>query len=278
MKRRHFLQLLSAAAASPGLLQAATQTCPSGEAECNQDQFIKDLLTRTRFPDRHHANDLFATDQQRPYLASALNRLGRLQRTVGFGNFNVISFDHGLKYSRRYSRIGEFTRRELAVLEEIFYVNAAEYGFLGEKPVDNLTSSIRQNDIVKVPRSGHFLYRGDAQSKFEQVQKEVGSSLVLTSGIRSVTKQMYLFLRKASKYDWNLSLASRSLAPPGYSFHGVGDFDVGKKGMGARNFSSAFAKTDEYKKLVDLGYIDIRYPLDNQLGVRFEPWHIKVVI
>ncbi len=277
MKRRHFLQLLSAAALSPGVLQAATQTCTDDEQACHQDHHIKDLLARTQFPDRHYANDLFATEQQRPFLASALKRLGRLQRTVGYGNFNVISFDQGLVYSKRYSRIGDFTSQELAVLEEIFHVNAAEYGFLGEKPVDNLTTSIRRNEIVKVPRSGHFLYRGEAQEKFEQVRDAVGHSLILTSGIRSVTKQMYLFLRKAAKYDWNLSLASRSLAPPGYSFHGVGDFDVGKKGMGARNFSSAFAKTDEYKRLVDLGYVDIRYPEDNQLGVRFEPWHIKVI-
>jgi zinc D-Ala-D-Ala carboxypeptidase len=26
-----------------------------------------------------------------------------------------------------------------------------------------------------------------------------------------------------------------------------------------------------------LGYVQIRYTEDNRLGVRFEPWHIKVV-
>jgi LAS superfamily LD-carboxypeptidase LdcB len=91
-----------------------------------------------------------------------------------------------------------------------------------------------------------------------------------------VVKQMQLFVSKADRADGNLSLASRSLAPPGYSFHGVGDFDVGIKGWGARNFTDDFATTDEFKKLLDLGYIDIRYPADNRLGVRFEPWHIKV--
>jgi len=72
-------------------------------------------------------------------------------------------------------------------------------------------------------------------------------------------------------------MASRSLAPPGYSFHGVGDFDVGKKGYGIDNFTEKFTKTDVYKKLNDLGYIRFRYHQDNYLGVRFEPWHIKVV-
>jgi LAS superfamily LD-carboxypeptidase LdcB len=28
---------------------------------------------------------------------------------------------------------------------------------------------------------------------------------------------------------------------------------------------------------MDLGYIKIRYPKGNPFGVRFEPWHIKVV-
>ena len=65
--------------------------------------------------------------------------------------------------------------------------------------------------------------------------------------------------------------------PPGHSYHAVGDFDVGKKGFGSRNFSEAFAQTDEFKRLIDLGYLDIRYPQKNPFGVRYEPWHIKVV-
>jgi len=75
----------------------------------------------------------------------------------------------------------------------------------------------------------------------------------------------------------NLSKASRSLAPPGHSYHGIGDFDVGKVGFGRKNFSEEFARTDEFHRLVELGYVDIRYPRDNLFGVRYEPWHIKVV-
>lgn len=273
MQRREFLQMLGVFCLSPGLSPASVF---SGQLDI--DAPVKDLLHKTRQPDRHYAGDVVAHVTDIPHLRSAYLRLKRLQSTVGYGNFNVLSFDHALKFARRYPNIGVFTRAELDVLESIFYGNASDYGFLGEKPVDNLTSSISRRDIVKIPRSGHFLYRGEAREKFEQVRKAVGPSLILTSGIRSVTKQMYLFLRKADRFHWNLSLASRSLAPPGYSFHGVGDFDVGRQGMGAKNFSAAFAATDEYKKLVDLGYIDIRYPLDNRLGVRFEPWHIKVVV
>ena len=73
------------------------------------------------------------------------------------------------------------------------------------------------------------------------------------------------------------SPSSHLLAPPGHSYHALGDFDVGKKGFGHKNFSDEFSATEEYKRLSDLGYIDIRYPQNNPFGVRYEPWHIKVV-
>jgi len=100
--------------------------------------------------------------------------------------------------------------------------------------------------------------------------------VVLTSGVRSVIKQFMLFLTKAYHHDGNLSLASRSLAPPGYSYHGVGDFDVGQIGFGVDNFTARFVETDVFQRLADLGYIDLRYQQDNPWGVRFEPWHIKI--
>jgi hypothetical protein len=33
-----------------------------------------------------------------------------------------------------------------------------------------------------------------------------------------------------------------------------------------------------YKRLSELGYLKLRYPEDNTLGVRYEPWHIKISI
>ena len=151
------------------------------------------------------------------------------------------------------------------------------FGFYGDKVVTSLSSNIASRDIVKIPRSGHFLFKGDSTATYNKIRRDLGDSVILTSGIRSVVKQIYLFMNKAEKVDGNLSLASYSLAPPGHSYHAVGDFDVGKKGFGHRNFSEEFAKTDEFKRLIDLGYLDIRYPQQNPFGVRYEPWHIKVV-
>jgi LAS superfamily LD-carboxypeptidase LdcB len=90
-------------------------------------------------------------------------------------------------------------------------------------------------------------------------------------------KQFVLFLDKACRNEGNLSLASRSLAPPGYSYHCVGDFDVGQVGLGAMNFTARFAFTEVFRQLQDLGYVRLRYGRDNMLGVRYEPWHVKVV-
>ncbi len=45
-------------------------------------------------------------------------------------------------------------------------------------------------------------------------------------------------------------MASRSIAPVGYSYHGIGDFDVGIKGWGFENFTDKFATTDEYSRLM----------------------------
>ncbi|MEJ2235325.1 MAG: M15 family metallopeptidase [Syntrophobacterales bacterium] len=203
-------------------------------------------------------------------------RFERLQRTVGHGNFYLLSFDDAITVSSNYPRVGRFTKEELIFLEMIFYSDAAHYGFLGEKPLQNLTDRIQRRKVLKVPYTGNYLYKGPPLETYKEVRRDLGKEVILTSGIRSVIKQFLLFLNKAYIHNGNLSLASRSLAPPGYSYHGIGDFDVGQVGLGADNFTQRFTTTRVYRKLQDLGYIKIRYVEDNMLGVRFEPWHIKV--
>ena len=220
---------------------------------------------------------MFLADNQYQFVVSAFSRLGRLQTLVGHGNFNVIGFDEMLRLSVRYPVVGEFPPAEVAFLDELFSSSAKRYGFFGEKVINELTAQIPERERVKMPGTGHFLFKGDSLQVYSKLQKDLGQSVILTSGIRSVVKQTHLFLAKTIQAKGNLSLASRSLAPPGHSFHGVGDFDVGKVGLGASNFTDVFAETAEFQQLVDLGYVSMRYPKDNQLGVRYEPWHVKVV-
>jgi hypothetical protein len=210
-------------------------------------------------------------------LQQTVQRLRRLQHSIGYGNFNLLSFDQALWYARNYASIGPFSTVELDSLEENYFTDATRYGFFGAKVITEITATIPKRDIYKVPRSGHYLFKGKPLELYRQVQREVGDTVVLTSGIRGVIKQTYLFLAKAVVTEGNLSLASHSLAPPGHSYHGIGDFDIGRRGLGHRNFTEEFAKTDEFKRLIDLGHVTIRYPRGNPYGVRYEPWHIGVV-
>lgn len=236
-----------------------------------------DVLDKVRFFENEFSDDVFLDSGDFGVLASVIQRLESVQKYVGHGNFNLLDFDAMLRYADRYDSIGRFTATELDFMEKIFFTEAKKYGFYGEKVTDNITANIKTNDVERIPHTGHYVFKGRSHAYYQKLIRDVGPQIVLTSGIRSVVKQMHLFLSKCAKSDGNLSKASRSLAPPGHSFHGVGDFDVGRLGWGEDNFTSKFATTDEFKKMQDLGYVQIRYPEDNRLGVRFEPWHIKVV-
>ena len=238
---------------------------------------LKSYLQKMENFENTHHEDVYLTPNQNALLGSVFRRLDRVQNVVGHGNFNVLSFDDALKLGKRYSSVGAFPKSETEFLEDLFSKNPRGYGFYGEKVIRNLTFMIPEKDVKKVPRTGHFLFRGESEALYNQVKRDLGNNIFLTSGIRSVVKQTHLFLAKTIQSKGNLSRASRSLAPPGHSYHGIGDFDVGKVGFGAKNFTEEFASTDEFKRLVDLGYVDMRYPKHNLLGVRYEPWHIKVV-
>lgn len=217
------------------------------------------------------ADDVFLKDDQKAMLTRVLGRLNRAQDVIGYARFNLLAFDELLKVAADAPSVGCFTKEELTFVEDIFFYDARKYGFYGQKVTDKLTAQVSERDAVKIPGSGHYIFRGRPEALYREIIRDVGHDIVLTSGIRSVVKQLHLFLSKAVACNGNLSRASRSLAPPGHSFHGVSDFDVGKIGWGYRNFTDQFAKSDVFKRLIDLGYVDIRYTRTNNYGVRFEP-------
>ncbi len=241
------------------------------------DHGVKDRLIKSQFFNHTFKDDIVLSPKDSLLLNKSLARLKRIQKVIGYGNFSLLNFDDAIIYARSYSRIGRFSKAELLFLEKIFYDQVKKYGFMGEKTIDTITGKVKKKDVKKIPYTGNYLYRGKPIEIYHAIQEKVGPDVVLTSGIRSVMKQFLLFLNKTSASQGNLSMASRSLAPPGYSFHGVGDFDVGQKGFGKANFTERFTQTQVYKKLADLGYITFRYEQGNDLGVRFEPWHIEVV-
>ncbi|MDD3324740.1 MAG: M15 family metallopeptidase [Sulfurospirillaceae bacterium] len=225
----------------------------------------------------HLVSSVWLRSDQKESFSSVLKKLFLIQSTVGHANFNLISYDEALKIASAYSNVGKFTKKELDFIEEIFHVNPSMYGFYGRKTCERLTDRINLKDVIKIPSTGHYLFKGVSENAYRRAISDVGNTLVLTSGVRSVVKQMSLYLSKIQSTDGNISLASRSLAPPAYSYHSLGDFDVGKKGWGYKNFTVSFTMTEEFWHLMKLPYISMRYTINNNDGVRFEPWHVKII-
>jgi hypothetical protein len=253
----------------------AHASAPPSDAPIDDDN-IKDYLSKIRAPNVPHHDDIYASAKETEALRRIANQFRTIVSLVGDANFSVMGFDDALNFAKNNSRVEPFAQEDIQLMERIFSRNARDYGFYGEKQSKNITDSIDRRNIYKVPYSGNFLFKGESLEKFGQIRKDIGEDLILTSGIRSVIKQFYLFTNKALRFDGNLSLASRSLAPPGYSYHATGDFDVGQRGFGADNFTENFLETPIYKRLSKEGYVQYRYGRDNLLGVRFEPWHIKI--
>ncbi len=235
-----------------------------------------DPLHKIRDFDRTYDDDYLLDEARLELLVTTAARLERAVRMIGHGHFNLVSFDDLLRFADRYGEIGPFTAAELGFLDEIFHTDAKLYGFRGDKILDQQTAGFADADVERIAATGHYLLRGEPLERYERIRADLGESIFLTSGVRGVVKQFQLFLSKAVTTGGNLSQASRSLAPPGYSYHAIGDFDIGRVGFGMKNFTADFAQTPEYRKLIDLGYVEIRYTETNPFGVRHEPWHIKI--
>lgn len=223
------------------------------------------------------SDDIYMPKKEWELLVSVNSRLKRVKQHVGFANFNLLSFADTLFYARNYYRIGAFSKKELDLIYRLFEENQNQYGFYGAKTCNNINNVISRNEVEKIPYTGHFLFKGKAQSDYENLKKDVGNTLILTSGVRNVVKQLSLYVNKIYNTRGNMTKASRSIAPPAYSYHTISDFDVGRKGWGHKNFTADFASTYEFNKMTQLDYIGMRYNMNNSDGVRFEPWHVEVI-
>jgi hypothetical protein len=223
------------------------------------------------------SDDKYLSYQEFATLKSLNKRLKRLRRYIGFANFNIVSFNDALFYARNYSAIGSFTKDELDIVDKLFSENPEQYGFFGAKTCSDINNKISNNSVVKIPRTGHYLFKGKALEDYEKLKKDIGHTLVLTSGVRNVIKQLSLYCNKLYHNGGNITQATIQIAPPAYSYHTISDFDVGRRGWGYKNFTDAFASTFEFEKMKKLDYISMRYKKNNSDGVRFEPWHVEVI-
>ncbi|RTZ99147.1 MAG: hypothetical protein DSY90_01850 [Deltaproteobacteria bacterium] len=234
----------------------------------------KEYQAKMRLFNKPHPEDLYVLPDQRPLFKSCLKRFNRIYRIVGHTNFYLLSMDDALKLARGYTRVGRFTTREIEYLESVFDQDAAAYGFYGKKLITNFTGRQDRSKVAKIRGTGNYLIKGSPVTLYKRLREDIGTRAILTSGVRGIVKQFHLFFRKVNANRGNLSLASRSIAPPGYSYHGIGDFDVGQVGLGGDNFTVRFIRSRVFKELLGLDYICLRYTEDNPYGVRFEPWHV----
>ena len=276
MNRRGFLGLVSISAVTG--LGLYKYHIPQDISNAAVDS-IEPLAARIKVQnfDNTFVDDVHIDTKRMPLLVSIYKKLNYLQTYVGYANFSILGFSDLLAYSRNVSKIDSFDQAELDLINDLFAVNAKEYGFLGERVNFKLYDTIDKRVLTKVSSTGQYVYKGQSLDLYKKLKQDVGDELILTSGVRGMVKQLFLFVKKAVEVKGNLSRASRSLAPPGHSYHAIGDFDVGMRGLGELNFTKEFANTPVYEHIHSLKYINIRYHETNTLGVRYEPWHIKVV-
>ncbi|MBL0707796.1 MAG: M15 family metallopeptidase [Sulfurimonas sp.] len=224
-----------------------------------------------------NTKDVYLSYREYQTLKSLNIRLVRLRKFVGFANFNLISYKEAIHYGRNYSRIGSFTNIELSLIEKLFFESTEQYGFFGSQTCFNIENKISTKEVVKISGTGHYLFKGKAEEDYKKLKKDVGNTLVLTSGVRNVMKQLNLYCNKLYRNGGNITKASLDIAPPAYSYHTISDFDVGRRGWGYKNFTADFASTFEFEKMKKLDYISMRYNKSNNDGVRFEPWHVEII-
>jgi len=224
-----------------------------------------------------NSGDFYLSSSEYEILTSIRHRLRRVRRHVGYANFNLITFSDTLYYARNYKSIGAFTKQEIDFIERLFYEDPSKYGFYGKQTCFNIDNKVDRREVVKIPHTGHFLFRGKPEHDYHKIIADVGTTLKLTSGIRNVVKQLDLYVNKIYNLGGNMTKATIQIAPPSRSYHTVSDFDVGRIDWGYKNFTAEFAKTKEFHEMRKLPYIAMRYKHNNKDGVRFEPWHVEVI-
>ena len=269
MQRRDFLKYIQ-------LGTIGTATLPLASSDLFAASFIPNKIYRYEYK-QPVSSDIYLPQNQLKTFQSLKYKLRQIQNYVGFGNFNIISFDKTVSIARWGKGIKRFTKDELNLMELLYYYDPSVHGFYGKRTSHNLTDTINKKEVKKIPRTGHYLFKGKTIDTYKHMKKDIGNTIILTSGVRSIVKQMKLYVDKIDRTGGNLSKASRAIAPPGYSYHTIGDFDIGKKGFGYSNFTPRFALTDEFSRMRKLKYIDMRYTINNKDGVRYEPWHIKII-
>jgi len=112
------------------------------------------------------------------------------------------------------------------------------------------------------------------------MQKDIGKRLLIESGYRSSAYQLYLFVFYLKNHEYSIRETVKFVALPGYSEHGAPahqavDF-INVFGINGEDNTKEFVDLPEYDWLLahagEFGFV-LSYPLTDQSGITFEPWH-----
>lgn len=188
-------------------------------------------------------------------------------------------------------------KEEISFAEKLLTLNPLEYGFKGEylgiqdvpKDLVEITGQKFEADNEEgfeeigeryLPKKAYDAYIRMNGAMLEEIKKE----LLVGSGYRSPAYQLFLLVWYLNLYDFDIEKTVKRVAVPGYSEHCVADsvaIDfITKDGVPQEHDEKRFEDTDEYKWLLenarDFGFNE-SYPLNNEEGVMYEPWHWRFV-
>jgi D-alanyl-D-alanine carboxypeptidase len=107
-----------------------------------------------------------------------------------------------------------------------------------------------------------------------------GVWIVPVSAFRDVERQRLLFENQVERRG-SIEAASKISAPPGYSEHHTGlAVDLADGRFPKQDITSQFENTDAFRwlqKNAERFGFEMSFPLENQQGVMYEPWHWRFV-
>ncbi|MEL6927314.1 MAG: M15 family metallopeptidase [Cyanobacteria bacterium J06600_6] len=151
---------------------------------------------------------------------------------------------------------------------------------LGHLPYDVAA----ENELVAVTADGRLKMQAAAAEKLKQMQaaaKADGIDLAIISAFRDLETQDQLFFGIKEQRVQDAAKRAEVSAPPGYSEHHTGyAVDIGDSNAPATHLETSFADTAAFRWLEQnaLKYsFELSFPVDNEYGVSYEPWHWRFV-
>ncbi|BAZ46538.1 peptidase M15B and M15C, D,D-carboxypeptidase VanY/endolysin [Chondrocystis sp. NIES-4102] len=141
-----------------------------------------------------------------------------------------------------------------------------------------------ESQLKAITADGSLKMRPAAAEKFLEMQAAARAEGIMInpiSAFRTIESQEQLFFKVKEQKVQNATKRAEVSAPPGYSEHHTGyAIDIGDGNAPATNLETDFAKTPVFawlEKNAPKYSFELSFPLNNEQGVSYEPWHWRFV-